>query len=491
MAQMQPADIGQRDQVMPANTGLFYDGGWHEGVSVMDVHAPATGKPLGQVAVADAAHLDRAVAAATRAQRQWRRTAPLERSRLMRQAAAIIREHKDELALLDALDSGNPLKGMLFDVELGATLMEFFAGLATEVKGETVPVGGARLNYVRREPLGVVARIVPFNHPLMFICAKMAAPLIAGNAVIMKPSEQTPLSALRVAELIGGLFPPGLFAVLNGDGALGAAMSSHPGIANVSVVGSAATGRAVMRQGADTLKRVTLELGGKNALIVFPDADLDKAVAGAVKGMNLGWTAGQSCGSTSRVFAHESVYDQVVAGLAAAFDRVELGDPASPDTEMGSLSTRPQYDKTMGYIDIARGEGARMVSGGPVPEDLAGGLFVRPTLFADVTHDMRIAREEVFGPVLSVLKWSDYDRLIEMVNGVEYGLTASIWTRDLQTALRAVDDVEAGYVWVNNSSDHFLGAPFGGVKQSGIGREECLEELLAYTEAKNVNIALD
>lgn len=479
-----------RASVLPGQTGLFHGGAWHPGSGRIEVRCPADGSVLASVSSAGQADLEQAVEAARAAQRVWKRTAPLERTRLMRQAAAVVRAHAEELALLDALDSGNPLKGMLFDVELGATLMEFFAGLATEVKGSTIPAGGGRLNYVQREPLGVVARIVPFNHPLMFACAKLAAPVIAGNAVILKSSEETPLSALRLAELIGPLFPPGLLSVLNGDGALGAAIAAHPGINNVSLVGSVPTGRAVMAQGAATLKRLTLELGGKNALVVFPDADLDAAIAGAVKGMNLGWTAGQSCGSTSRIFVHDSLHDAMVAGLKAAFDRVAPGDPTDPETEMGCLSTAAQYEKTCQYIETAIGEGARMVSGGPVPDSLSGGFYVRPTLFDGVTPDMRIAREEVFGPVLSVLRWSDRAAMIEAVNALDVGLTASVWTRDLQTALDAANDIEAGYIWVNNASDHYLGAPFGGMKQSGIGREECLEELLAYTELKNVSIAL-
>lgn len=483
----------QTPQQLPGGsgvTGLYLAGGWHAGEDQLEVRNPADGSLLGHVAVAGAEHLDAAVAAARVAQREWALTRPLHRTRLMREAAAVVRAHAQELALLDARDSGNPLRGMLFDVELGATLMEFFAGLATEIKGETLPMGGGGLNYVQRVPLGVVARIVPFNHPLMFACAKIAAPIIAGNAVILKPSEHTPLSALRLAELIGGLFPPGLLSVLNGDAALGAAISTHPGIAAVGVVGSVPTGRAVMRSGADTLKRLTLELGGKNALIIYPDANVDAAIAGAVKGMNLGWTAGQSCGSTSRVFVHDSLYDQVVTGLGVAFDAIELGDPVNTATQMGCLSTPPQYEKTTAMIKAALAEGAQMVSGGPVPKALSGGLFVRPTLFAKVTSNMRIAQEEVFGPVLSVLRWSDQDQMIEAVNSLNLGLTASIWTRDLVTALRAVERIEAGYVWVNNSSDHILGAPFGGLKQSGIGREECLEELLGFTEQKNVSIAL-
>lgn len=485
-----PDPLGAHADVFPAERRLYYGGGWHDPKAggTLAVTAPASGHDLGTVSAADAADLDLAVAAAHKGQREWKALAPLARARVLRAVIDRIRAHRDELAMLDAIDCGNPLKGMLFDVDLGTTLLEYFTGLAPEVKGETIPSGDGRMTFVRREPIGVVARIIPFNHPMMFVLAKMGAPLVAGNAVIFKPSEHTPLAALRIAELIGDLFPAGLFSVLNGDGRLGAAMAEHPGIGNVSLVGSATTGRAVMRAGASTLKRLTLELGGKNALIMWPDADIDKAVAGAVKGMNLGWTGGQSCGSTSRVLVHDSIHDEVVERLAAAFDAVKLGDPTSPETEMGCMSTRPQFDKVMSYIEAGRQDGARMVAGGAVPDHLSEGLFVRPAVFSDVTPGMRIASEEVFGPLLSVLRWHDEEEMFALANSVEYGLTASIWTRDINTAMRAVERLDAGYVWINNSSDHYAGAPFGGLKQSGIGREECLDEILGYTEQKTVAI---
>lgn len=454
----------------------------------MAVSAPASGHDLGAVAAADAADLDLAVTAAHKAQREWKALAPLARAKALRAVAERVRANRDELALLDAIDCGNPLKGMLYDVDLGTTLLEYFAGLAPEVKGETIPSGDGRVTFVRREPIGIVARIVPFNHPLMFVLSKMGAPLVAGNAVIFKPSEHTPLAALRIAELVGDLLPAGLFSVLNGDGRLGAAMAEHPAIGNVSLVGSATTGRAVMRAGASTLKRLTLELGGKNALVIWPDADIEKAVSGAVKGMNLGWTGGQSCGSASRVLVHESIHDEVVARLAVAFDAVKLGDPTNIETEMGCMCTRPQYEKVLSFMDAGQREGARLVTGGMVPDHLSAGFFVRPAVFSDVTPGMRIASEEVFGPLLSVIKWSDEEDMFALANSVEYGLTASIWTRDINTAMRAVERLEAGYVWVNNSSDHYPGAPFGGLKQSGIGREECLDEILGYTEQKTVAI---
>ena len=469
--------------------GQFFGGAWHSGGGELrTISSPGNGHVLAQLPDASETDLDAAVSAAAVAQRDWARSGPVVRSKTLREAASRLRTHEDELALLDALDCGNPIKGMRFDVGLGATLMEFFAGLTSELKGETIPQVGGKLTFVTREPLGVVARLVPFNHPFMFAAAKIAAPLAAGNSVILKPSEETPLTALRMMEIIGDLFPPGLVSVLTGGAELGAAICAHPGIAAVGLIGSVPTGRAVLRGGADTLKRTQLELGGKNALVICEDADIDAAIAGAVKGMNLGWTAGQSCGSTSRVLVHESHYEKVVKEIAAAFDAVHLGDPADERTEMGALSTQAQYEKTRGFIERARKSGARVAAGGLAAEVPKEGLFVRPTMICDVGPDAEIAREEVFGPVLTVLKWRDEDEMIEIVNGLDVGLTASIWTRDLDRALRLTREIEAGYVWVNDASDHYLGAPFGGVKQSGLGREECLEEMFAYTEAKTVTV---
>ena len=309
-----------------APKGQFVGGVWLQGAgAARAVHSPADGRLLATLHDAAAQDLDRAVAAAAQAQKGWALQGPVARARALKEAAARLRAHADELAMIDALDCGNPLTGMIFDVNLGATLIEFFAGLTTELKGETIPQAGGKLTFVTRQPLGVVARLVPFNHPFMFAAAKIAAPLAAGNAVILKPSEETPLSALRMAELIADLFPEGVLSVLTGGADLGAAICAHPGIAAVGLIGSVPTGRAVLRGGADTLKRTQLELGGKNALVICEDADLDAAIAGAVKGMNLGWTAGQSCGSTSRVLVHKSHYAHVVNALAQAFDAVQLG----------------------------------------------------------------------------------------------------------------------------------------------------------------------
>jgi betaine-aldehyde dehydrogenase len=291
--------------------------------------------------------------------------------------------------------------------------------------------------------------------------------------------------------LIDGLLPPGVFNLVPGGKEAGAALASHPGVAKIALIGSVPTGKAVMRAAADTLKGVLLELGGKNALIAYPDADPDAVAAGVVGGMNFTW-CGQSCGSTSRAFIHEKIYDAVIERIKLRIRRWKPGIPTDPSTTMGAIISKAQFDRVMGYIESAKSEGARLVAGGGRPTDpaLAKGLYIEPTVFADVKPTMKIAREEIFGPVVGVFRWSDEATMLEQVNAVEYGLTASIWTNDLGTAHRAAANVEAGFIWINDVSKHFLGTPFGGYKQSGIGREECLEELLSFTQEKNININL-
>ena len=479
------------DVVLPSEHGLYYGGSWHDALDgrTVGVASPATGKLLCTIADGGTADVEAAIAAAQAGFKVWRRVPPLERGRILKECAAVLRRHGRELAALDAADGGNPVTEMQGDVAIAAGQMEFFAGLVTEMKGASIPMGPDAVNFSVREPRGVVARIIPFNHPFMFCAGKSAAPLAAGNSVIVKPPEQAPLSALRLAELIGGLLPPGAFNVLPGGRDVGAALASHPEIAMVALIGSVPTGRAVMRAASETIKPVLLELGGKNALIAFPDADPDAVAAAAVAGMNFTW-CGQSCGSTSRAFLHASIHDAVVERIAAQASRFRPGLPTDPATTMGAIASRTQFDRVKHYIATAKAEGARLVCGGGPPADpaLAGGMFIEPTVFAGVTADMTIAREEIFGPVLSVLRWDDEAAMLEQVNRPEYGLTCSIWTNDLHRAHRTAAAVEAGFVWVNEVAKHFLGTPFGGFKQSGLGREECLEELLAFTQEKNVHI---
>ena len=479
--------------VLPRRLDLFYGGAWRPALSGRraECRNPGSGELLGQVAEAGPEDVDAAVAAAKEGFLAWRDTAPLQRARSLRELARRLRGHGRELAMLDAADCGNPFSEMVADAEAGAAQLEFFAGLVTEMKGASIPMGPDAVNFSVREPLGVVARILPFNHPLLFCAGKAGAILAAGNSLIIKPPDQAPLSALRLTELAEDLFPPGVWNVIPASREASQHLAGHPGVAKVALVGSVPAGRAVMRAAAETLKPVLLELGGKNALIVFPDADPDEAAQAVVAGMNFSW-CGQSCGSTSRAFLHADIHDAVLERVAAAAARFRPGPPTDPRTTMGALASRAQYERTLRYIEVGRAEGARLVTGGGPPDDpkLKDGFFIAPTIFAEVTPAMTIAREEIFGPVLSVLSWSDRDRMIEEVNGVEYGLTCSIWTNDLDLAHRTAARVQAGFVWVNEVGRHFLGAPFGGFKQSGLGREECLDELLAFTQEKNIHIRL-
>jgi betaine-aldehyde dehydrogenase len=479
--------------LLPSQRGVYYGGEWHvsDGSKTRDIYNPATGELLAEIVEGSAADVDAAVAAAAKGFAAWRRVAPLERAQILREIAAVIRKRGRELALLDAADGGNPVTELMRDVATAAQQLEFYAGLVTEMKGASVPSAPGSLNFSIREPLGVVARIIPFNHPFMFCAGKAAAPLAAGNSVIIKPPEQAPLSGLRLAELIGHLLPPGTFNVVSGGREVGSALAGHPGVAAVALIGSVATGRAVMRAAAETIKPVLLELGGKNALIAFADSDAAEVTRAVVAGMNFTW-CGQSCGSTSRAYIHESLYDSVVAAIAKECAAYRPGLPTDPKTTMGCLVSREHYERVLDHVARAKASGARLVCGGEPPRHpaLSKGFFLPPTVFADVTSQMPVAREEIFGPVLVLIRWSDEEQMIREVNDLPYGLTCSIWTRDVSQAHRTAARVEAGYVWINETSRHFLGTPFGGYKQSGLGREECLGELLSFTQEKHVHVNL-
>ncbi len=479
---------------LPSQRTHYYGGAWHASASAatVEVHDPATGATLGHVADGGPDDADRAVQAAHAAFAGWRDTPAQERARCIREASAILRDHRDELAWLDAVDTGNPLQAMRYDVDISAAYMDHFAGLVTEVKGETIPIAPGILNYTLREPLGVVARIGAFNHPLLFVGGKAAAPLAAGNTLVIKPAEQTPLSALRIAELWHDVFPPGVFNVVTGGRDVGAALAAHPRVAKIGFIGSVNAGRAVMQAAGATLKPLTLELGGKNALVACADASPAEIGEGVVRGMNFRYVTGQSCNSTSRVYVHDRIHDLALEEIVRNVAALRIGLPTDADTEMGCLSSRAQFEKTLAYIRLGQEEGARLVHGGKRIDDprLANGYFVEPTVFADVTDDMRIAREEIFGPVVCILRWTDEDDVVARVNALDYGLTASIWTHDLDRAHRLASRIEAGYIWINNASTHHVGVPFGGYKQSGMGREESIDELLACTQIKNVSVTL-
>ncbi|HEV2039988.1 MAG TPA: aldehyde dehydrogenase family protein [Casimicrobiaceae bacterium] len=478
---------------LPDHRTLYYGGAWHEPCSGRfdETLNPSTGQPLARVAVGNAADVDAAVAAAARGFAEWRAILPLERGRILRRMAEVLRQNAAELAMIDAANCGNPVHEMTSDALIAAAQLDFFAGLVTEMKGASIPMGPDVVNFSVREPIGVVARIVPFNHPFMFAAGKSAAPLAAGNSIVMKPPDQAPLSALRLAELVEGLLPAGVFNVVPGNRETGAALASHPGVGMVAIIGSVAAGRAVMRAASETVKPLLLELGGKNALIAYADADPDEVAAAAVGGMNFTW-CGQSCGSTSRAFVHAAIHDAVLARVKSRVAAFKPGLATDPATTMGAIVSASQLDRVLSYIEAARQEGAHLLHGGKRPSDpaLDGGFFVEPTVFVDVTSAMKIAREEIFGPVLAILKWSDEASMMDEVNAVDYGLTCSIWTNDLSVAHRTAMKVQAGYVWINEVGKHFLGAPFGGVKQSGFGREECLGEMLSFTQEKNIHVRL-
>jgi acyl-CoA reductase-like NAD-dependent aldehyde dehydrogenase len=462
--------------------------------ATIEAVAPATGEVIGHFPAGTRADVDAAVAAAETAFGSWRRTEATERAAMVNRLAAALEEHAEEFALLDATDNGSLLTEMRRDVAAAVAALRYFAGLALHLRGDTVPSGTGRLTYSVRIPYGVVGRIIPFNHPLMFAASKIAAPLIAGNTVVLKPSEHTSLSALRLAELAHQILPPGVLNVVTGWGSeVGDALAAHPRVRRLAFTGSVATGLTIQRRAAENaVKTVTLELGGKNPLVVFPDADLDVAVDAAVRGMNFTWQ-GQSCGSLSRVIVHDSIHDAFADRLVDRVSQLRPGMPDDPDADTGAIVNPGQLEKVLDYVRIGVEGGAQLRTGGDRITDggLAAGLFVRPAVFTGVTVDSRLAQEEIFGPVLSVLRFSDEAEAVSIANATSYGLTASVFTRDVGTAHRFAEDVEAGYVWVNEVSRHIPGAPYGGVKNSGIGREEDFDELLSYTQLKNVHVRYD
>jgi acyl-CoA reductase-like NAD-dependent aldehyde dehydrogenase len=454
---------------------------------------PANEESLGYVPAASAFDIDRAVAAAEAAQPAWGALEPKERSKLVRKLAQALRENFDNILRIEVVDTGNTISKMRADVATAGDTLDFYAGLATEIKGETIPASGKNLHFTLREPYGVVGRIIPFNHPIKFAANALAAPLVAGNCVVLKPPETSPLSATILGELCRKVLPPGVVNIVTGLGMpAGDALARHPKVKRLAFTGSVPTGRAIQRAAAEGgIKHVTLELGGKNPLIAFPDMDPDRVAQVAVAGMNFAWQ-GQSCGSTSRVLLHESLYKPVLERLIDRVAALRLGDPLDDKSQMGPINSKRHYERVCAMVESGRAEGARLMTGGKRPNgsEFKRGYWIEPTVFAEVTLNMRIAREEIFGPVLSVFSWRDESEVIALANATEYGLTASILTNDIRTALRTARAVKSGYVWINGASGHFYGTPFGGFKNSGIGREEGIDELLSYTEVKTVHVLL-
>ncbi|MEA2936650.1 MAG: betaine-aldehyde dehydrogenase [Alphaproteobacteria bacterium] len=462
-------------------------GEWLESVN------PANEETLGHVPQGTAADVNRAVAAAEAAHPAWAALEPKERAKLVKKLAAKLRERTDEILRIEVIDTGNTITKMRADVASAGDTLDFYAGFSTEIKGETIPASSKNLHFTIREPYGVVGRIIPFNHPIKFAANALAAPLMAGNCVVLKPPETSPLSATMLGEICREVLPAGVVNIVTGLGMpAGDAIARHPGIKRVAFTGSVPTGRAIQRAAAEGgIKHVTLELGGKNPLIAFPDMDPDKVAAIAVAGMNFAWQ-GQSCGSTSRLLLHESLYKPVLERVVARVAALKLGDPLDDTSQMGPINSKRHYERVVSMVQSGISEGAKLMTGGKRPpgSDFTRGYWIEPTVFADVNPGMRIAKEEIFGPVLSVFSWKDEKEALALANATEYGLTASIFTNDIKTAFRAARAVKSGYIWINGASGHFYGTPFGGFKNSGLGREEGIDELLSYTEVKTIHVLL-
>lgn len=481
----------------PRKYQLLIDGQWVDAASgkTFVTPNPATGQPLAEVAEADAEDVDRAVAAARKAfEGPWSKISARERGRKIYKLAQLLEAKTKEIAELETADNGKPIKESLyFDVPSAVENFEYFAGWATKIEGETIPVPGQFFNYTLREPLGVCGQIIPWNFPLLMAAWKLAPALAAGNTIVLKPAEQTPVTAMELGQLIleAGI-PEGVVNIVPGFGpTAGAALAGHPGIDKIAFTGSTEVGKLIAHAAANNLSKVSLELGGKSPNVVFADANLDQAVNATM--MGIFFNQGQICCAGSRVFLQEEIKDEFLSRLSETAAKIRIGDPSNKETQMGPQVSSEQLDRVRSYTDIARSEGATVMIGGECPAmegDLAGGYYFQPTIFSDVKNDMRVAREEIFGPVVSVISFSDEADLLRQANDSIYGLAAGIFTRDIVRAHKFARDVKAGVVWINTWNMFNAASPFGGYKQSGYGREMGHHAIDLYTQTKSVWVDL-
>jgi acyl-CoA reductase-like NAD-dependent aldehyde dehydrogenase len=475
---------------------LFINGEWRDaaGGKTMEVVNPATEEVIATVPSADQRDLDQAVAAARAAlEGPWGKLSARDRGRLVWKIGEKLLEKADEVARLETLHNGKPIfESRQIEIPAAAECFQYYAGWADKVHGETIPVKGNYLTYTLREPVGVVAAIVPWNFPLLLTSWKVAPALACGNTVIVKPASQTPLTALALAEIVQEVgVPPGVVNVITGPGAsVGKMIVQHPGIDKIAFTGDTSTGKEIMRSSADTVKKITLELGGKSPNIVLPDADLEAAVRGATTGIFYG--KGEVCAAGSRLLVDKSIKSEFIEKVAARAKKMVCGDPLDPKTRLGAISSKRQLENDLRYIDIAKKEGAVLVAGGARADIGTGkGYFLQPTVFDGVTPDMTIAREEIFGPVLAAIEFADLDEAIARANESSYGLAAAVWTRDIKKAHYAARRLQAGTVWINTYNVYDTAAPFGGYKQSGFGREMGAHALEHYTQVKSVWVDLN
>jgi aldehyde dehydrogenase (NAD+) len=470
---------------------MLIDGQWLEGSKTFETFNPATGEVLTRVVEASAGDVDRAVQAARTAlgdrSGPWRKMSASERGRLMWKLADLIEKNIDELAELETLDNGKPIfESRHVDMPMVTDVLRYYAGWATKIHGETVNTFESAFTYTLREPVGVVGLIIPWNFPLLLASWKLGPALASGCTVVLKPAEQTSLTALRMGKLVVEAgFPPGVINIVTGGPEVGKAIVAHPDIDKIAFTGSTAVGREIMRGAADTLKRVTLELGGKSPNIVFADSDIDNAVKGAINGIFYG--KGEVCNAGSRLFVEAKVRDEFLDKLVGRAKKMQPADPLDPKTRMGAIVSQEQLQTVLGYIEAGKTEGARLIAGGNrVSVDGGKGFFLEPTIFGDVQNDMKIAQEEIFGPVLATLVFDDVDEVVGLANQNPYGLAAAVWTKDVKKAHTVSRQLRAGTVWINTYGLMDASLPFGGYKNSGFGRELGENALQHYTEVKTV-----